>query len=114
MLLANRSGGFVVEDCHKTKNKMFDITSLAPEEKFQLGYKDLKITICGRNSVVECQLPKLNVVSSNLIARFNAVGCNVSQVVAQRCNSTRVTHIIVAVLVDLALGVHRILWQQTV
>ncbi len=26
--------------------------------------------ICGRNSVVECQLPKLNVVGSNPIARF--------------------------------------------
>ena len=24
---------------------------------------------CGRNSVVECQLPKLNVASSNLVAR---------------------------------------------
>ncbi len=26
--------------------------------------------VCGRNSVVECQLPKLNVVGSNPIARF--------------------------------------------
>jgi hypothetical protein len=25
---------------------------------------------CGRNSVVECQLPKLDVRSSNLLARF--------------------------------------------
>src|SRR5262245_30979334 len=27
--------------------------------------------ICGRNSVVECQLPKLDVVGSNPIARFH-------------------------------------------
>ena len=28
---------------------------------------------CGRNSVVECQLPKLNVVGSNPIARFSMI-----------------------------------------
>jgi hypothetical protein len=27
-------------------------------------------SVCGRNSVVECQLPKLDVVGSNPIARF--------------------------------------------
>ena len=26
--------------------------------------------VCGRNSVVECQLPKLDVGSSNLLGRF--------------------------------------------
>ena len=36
----------------------------------------------GRNSVVECQLPKLNVVGSNPIARSNADGRTVSQIVA--------------------------------
>jgi hypothetical protein len=28
------------------------------------------VSYCGRNSVVECQLPKLNVVGSSPIARF--------------------------------------------
>ena len=28
------------------------------------------VAYCGRNSVVECQLPKLNVVGSSPIARF--------------------------------------------
>ncbi len=32
--------------------------------------KGVMKTSCGRNSVVECQLPKLNVVGSNPIARF--------------------------------------------
>ena len=30
----------------------------------------LRKGFCGRNSVVECQLPKLDVVGSNPIARF--------------------------------------------
>ena len=30
-------------------------------------------TLCGRNSAVECQLPKLDVVGSNPIARFRPI-----------------------------------------
>ncbi len=30
--------------------------------------------VCGRNSVVECQLPKLNVVGSSPIVRFGETG----------------------------------------
>ncbi len=32
---------------------------------------DVHKILCGRNSVVECQLPKLDVVGSNPIARSN-------------------------------------------
>ena len=69
-------------------------------------------SLCGRNSVVECQLPKLNVEGSNPFARFFAVACNVSQVVAQGCKTTRVTHIISAIPVVFALTTRRNLSQR--
>ena len=48
---------------------------------------------CGRNSVVECQLPKLDVEGSNPFARFLADVRNVSQITAQDRNTARLTRI---------------------
>ncbi len=42
----------------------------APVIRISSYYKRRYELLCGRNSVVECQLPKLNVVGSNPIARF--------------------------------------------
>ncbi len=54
------------------------------------GYRQLQLEetlkrrLCGRNSVVERQLPKLKVVGSNPIARFDSTLRLLSKIISQK------------------------------
>ena len=62
------------------------------------------VMFCGRNSVVECQLPKLDVVGSNPIARCFAILCIDSHIVAKYGLFNRLTIIFIRSLSKIAFA----------
>ncbi len=61
--------GLLTDDLRNYTSKHNKKKQLKKQRKsYNLGNEDTGF--CGRNSAVECQLPKLDVVGSNPIARF--------------------------------------------
>jgi hypothetical protein len=63
------AGASEVIDPAKAKAEAMNAQGLQTRQK-QVRCSARREKHCGRNSVVECQLPKLDVVGSNPIARF--------------------------------------------